>query len=172
VNLDGNMQSKSPLFPDGRDYRASWDSQPRILEEDGKFFELVPQHVFGGAGMDKKGQEFSSQTEAARYSCDQRKEPKPTRMWIATLADYKSEFDRLKKEERMFCRGYDDMVEKTMKVVRAVDPSVFYALFGDGYHYGFNRSDGSISHGYLMQWRPNGGWNLLHISMVHMYYGK
>lgn len=162
------------LFPDGRDYREEWLSQPEVLKDgDGKFYLLETQGVFGGAPMRRKiNVPYDDQNAAARASCSQRKEAKPTRMWICTLSDYEGDFRSAKKNERIFCRGYDDMVKKTMNVVRAADPRAFVDQFGDGYHYGFNSDDGSVGHGYLMQWRPNGGWNVLYISMVHAYYGK
>ena len=129
--------------------------------------------MYGGACFDAKEEPpVDDKDEAAKISCSRRKKSKPTRMWITTLADYVSDYEQLEPEETIHCVNHEEMVAKTMEAVKAVDPQAFFKEFGDGYHYGFNRYDGDIGHGYLMQWRPNGGWNLLHISMVHAYYGK
>lgn len=90
----------------------------------------------------------------------------PTRMLIATIDDYEA------GEEDIVCSGLGDMLDKLMKMVRDADPEKFLEEFGSGFNHGFNRNDGHIAHGYRMEWSPNGGWDLLHISMVHAYYGK
>ncbi len=159
-------------FPDGKDYHASRNEQPEMLAEGGKYFALKPQRVYGGAFFVTKDTSFTDKDKAARFSCSKWREPKATRMWIATFADYIEDFDHLKKDERIYCASVNDAVKQAMEVVRAVDPKVFFEKFGDGYHYAFNRFDGSIGHGYRMEWSPSGASDHLHLSMIHAYYGK
>jgi hypothetical protein len=50
--------------------------------------------------------------------------------------------------------------------------SEFWKECGKGYNVGFDSQDGSIDVGYRLNWSPSGAEDRLHLSLVHMYYGK
>jgi hypothetical protein len=166
-----HIHKKKPfLWPDGKG--SGWAEVPEVLEDKGKWFHLCGDGIYGGAPFVKKGEEFANKDKAAAAASKQYKEPPPVRMWIATLSDYSGDFERLAPDERYHCPDHNFMVETAMDIVRDADSKKFFEMCGDGYHYGFNHFDGSIGVGYRMEWSPNGGWNLLHLMMVHAYYGK
>jgi len=159
-------------FPDGRNHRAAFAEQPEVLAEGGKYFLLKPHRIFGGASFRTKGKSFTDKDEAAKASCSKYKEPKPSRKWIATINDWGGDLDRAEEGSVILCPDVSDMVRAAMELMRAADKKDFLKEFGDGYHYGFNSFDGSIGVGYRMEWSPSGAQDLLHLSMVHAYYGK
>lgn len=93
---------------------------------------------------------------------------RPTRVWVTTLADYKSGM----KEGDVACSSPEVAVDMIMAKVRDFDPSKLREECGDGYNDWFNHFDGSIGVAYRMCRGPNGGWNELYISLAHAYYGK
>lgn len=142
--------------------------RPMILP-DGDQFKLVdPCETYHGTTVLSAKGVYSTKDEAAEAAKLEDKEPKATRVYIATLSDYESEI----KPEDIRCKTYDELVDETMKIVAGFPKKKFFDTLGDGYNYWFNPYDGSVGVAYRMQWRPNGGWNLLHISMTHAYYEK
>jgi len=59
-----------------------------------------------------------------------------------------------------------------MKKLKNIDKDKLKEKCGSGFNYGFNSFDGSIDSGYRINYRPNGGWECLDISLCHIYYGK
>ena len=99
---------------------------------------------------------------------DSKKDRKPTRLWVTTLADYKEDI----KEGDIALSSREQAVEMIMAKVRDSNPAELKKLAGDGYNDWFNEFDGSIGIGYRMHWEPSGGWDKLLISLIHAYYGK
>lgn len=92
----------------------------------------------------------------------------PTRVWVTTMSDYEGDVqadDFLFPDRQGAINKIIDMLEKC-KLEDIV------GKIGDGYDSCFNHSDGDIGLGYRIHWEPSGGWNLLHVSLVHAYYGK
>jgi len=153
----------------GRDKR--YRDQPRIMQtEEGACF-IEPVKTYHGAPVVWKTKTFASLETAAKASCDAVKakpDPKPSRVFIAMLADYKSDIEP--KDIR--CGSYQEMIEKASGLLRAFDRKRIKKELGDGYDSFFNHFDGSIGVAYRLHHEPMGGWNKLIISATHAYYGK
>lgn len=93
---------------------------------------------------------------------------KPTRLWVATLADYAGD---LKPDDVKFS-NHEDMAQYALEQMKLVTREDMVAAIGDGYGDCFMRGDGTVTIGYRINQRPNCGWNLIDVSVVHMYYGK
>lgn len=90
---------------------------------------------------------------------------------ICTLLDYQSAFI---KGDEVF-GGNDPHTPAILAAGRLLDKATLATLkegCGDGYHYGFEKFDGSVELGYRVAHRPSGGWNRLDVSLCHIYYGK
>lgn len=101
---------------------------------------------------------------------------KPKRFFVCTIADYKTDM----KDDKLAVafNDYDDLI-KRIDVLLSDDPNQktskpaqFVSECGSGYNNGFNEMDGSIDMGFCAQYRPNGAWNNIDISLCHIYYGK
>ena len=167
---------KQPFgFDDGRFEPHIDDRQPSIFNVAesskadamlGDGYVLVrPSATYGGATVlsavtDEKI--FDDKDEAARRSCALKQERKPQRQWITTLAEYPP-------EDKSNWSHHHDVVEFVMALCRKADTKKFTAEFAHAEPEWF---DGNIGIGYRLQWRPDGGWNVLDVSMVHALYGK
>jgi hypothetical protein len=96
---------------------------------------------------------------------DPRNWSRPTKSHIISLAkDYMiSNFS----SGRLY--SLDDAFTNIQKLVSKHDESKFLESCGDGYYQGFNDFDGSVGVGYQLEL---GFSDVLHLSMVHIYYGK
>jgi hypothetical protein len=119
--------------------------------------------------LDKLGVKSLSATDERGWS-------KPKRFFICTIADYRTEME--KDNQAIPFNSYDLLMERICVLLqdnpnhKIGSKTKFNQLCGSGYHYGFNEHDGDIDMGYCCQYRPNGGWNNLDISLCHVYYGK
>lgn len=163
-----HLQGSPEFWDDGREYEEAWNSCPRMYQEGDKVSLLKPSRIYGGAYLWEKVGEAPDLDAAAVQSMKHKKEPAPTRVWITTLQDYAGDYG----EGDTYCNGHKDMVVKAMELVKNANLKKLQEECGDGYNDGFNHNDGSISVGYRMQYEPNGGWNQLVLSLIHIYYGK
>jgi len=177
--INHHIQVVEPSYwQDGKDYRNMWDNCQPILAESsnllynpGKEYHLLKfDGIFGGASFLKLEQSFFTRDEASKASMSHKKEPNPTRLFVARLSDYSGDYN--KEGGDIHCRSIDNMINNSMKILRNFDTEKLFQKLGDGYNEGFNSDDGSVDVGYRMHQEPCGGWDYLVISLVHMYYGK
>tara|TARA_Y100000034_G_C6874455_1_gene399699 strand:- start:1138 stop:1770 length:633 start_codon:yes stop_codon:yes gene_type:complete len=169
------IQTENPgLFRDGKydNYRRH-DSG--LLEMQDSCALVEPTATHGGATVYNYVRDENhcvvqtdDKDEAARMVCARREEPQPTRLFICTLGDYRNDAN---KDGAKKYRTIVDQVQDAVKFVYEFDVQrVERELQGRPFRqYG---GDGTISTGYRMDYRPNGGWNLLDLSAIHVYYGK
>jgi len=161
----------SVYWDDGSSYGDYWDNMTRVLEKPDGTATFLDERTYSGAVVLKEAKRFSSLDEAtmeATAESEKNNESKPTRVLIALLLDYKSEFEK----GDIGCRSHKMMHVKAMNLVKSFDRSEVENKLGDGYDDGFMRSDGSIDVAYRMHWEPSGGRNKLLLSATHAYYGK
>lgn len=147
-----------------------WDNVPSVIDLNGQFHHLNNAAMYHGAPFMKLGQKFASKDEAASAAHAKYQEPKPTRMRVATLADYKPEMER--DDLAIPCNTYDRMVIEAVARMQKITMQDLVNALGDGCTSWFNNSDGSIGLAYRMHYGPMGGWNKLYLSVTHAYYGK
>ena len=166
INL--HIKKEHPGFWEDGKY-DNYENGPSILDKGSdKYALLEHKQTYGGAFFVKEKQTFGNKDEAADASNSCKKEPKPKRLWIATLSDYASDFS----PEDTSCANHKSLVEKSMKLMRKFPRQRVFDEIGSGRHHGFNSFDGSIGIAYRMEYAPMGGWNLLYLSATHAYYGK
>lgn len=156
---------------DGTDVGARLRATPRVLELGGEFALLKPSAFYAGVEFVKTERHRFDSAEKAVGIASARgaKEcPKPTRVWVAMLSDYRKDVE----EGDIECSTYQELTARAMDCVMAANPEELNKRCGDGYDYAFNEFDGDIKPGYRMHYRPNGGLNRLVLSLVHVYYGK
>jgi hypothetical protein len=107
--------------------------------------------------------------EASRASCAEYVEPRPLRMWIATIFDSQYMYESLKPKDYFTCKSWDLLATEVMRRCMTADAVKFREDFQHVEEAWF---DGSYGTGFRMEARPCGGEDLLDISMVHMWYGK
>lgn len=127
--------------------------------------------TYGGAKVLKTdGTTSYGKDEAAKEAMRREKKPIPCRMWLATLYNYDTQYTTIDtKGYPSTQQGYSAIVDHVIKNCNAADTDQFRSDFAKAEPPWF---DGSIGIAYRMQWRPNGGWDTLDISMVHALYGK
>jgi len=101
---------------------------------------------------------------------DGRKPPdnKPTRVFIASLADYAGNC----KDEDIKFSSYADMLTYSLSLLKSFAKKELCDKLGDGYTSWFNPYDGSTGLCYRLHHEPIGGWNKIILSAIHAYYGK
>ena len=165
---------KQPLSFEGVDrfeMLRYYDQRKPVVGLQNKYYLLNPDGMYHGTSFHTPSSPFSSKDAAAQASCDdfdKISKPKPSRFWLATLGDYQGD-----SQGQKLCKDYPDLLNNAMALL--CDTSrhdEFFATCGDGYHDGFRGFDGSIDVGFRFDKRPNGGWNVLDISLTHIYYGK
>lgn len=188
------IQLKEPDFwRDGMDHGWEFEYRPSILDTTtlGATPDPEPRYalvdvcgMFGGADQIKAvegTQRYDDQDEAAAAAIaigkEKGKKPRPTRFFIACLGDSAYQVSQRKEGNLILCSSLEQMVHKTIIQLKSVTESrsaldQFWQKCGDGYNSGFSSFDGSIGAGYRLHWEPNGGADLLYVSLVHMYYGK
>jgi hypothetical protein len=127
---------------------------------------IAPASTYHGATLYKTISEHEKLEQACLQACklNEKNKKLPTRKFICRLADYGKNF----KPGMKFCKDYIDMISQTMSIVKETDKKQFIEDF-------FEVEDkyaDNANAGYRMHWEPNGGWNYLYISMIHVYYGK
>ena len=166
IAFDGQpsyFAKEEPSFwPDGNDgYEAFWKEMPIVVKHGKKFIIAQENQTFGGA----KFAPAIAETEDAEIAAAAARNlhgpnPKAKRMWIATIDDAKGTRISSKK-----------IVSAIMEKVWAANPDDFYEKFGDGFHEGFNDGDVDVGYGWRIE-ANHSPWPKLHVSMVHIYYGK
>jgi hypothetical protein len=133
------------------------------------FSTLAPDGCYHGAVKLKQHGQHDDLEAASRASCAEYKEPKPLRMWIATIFDSQYMYESLKSKDYFTCKSWDGLVAEIVRRCTVANPVQFREDFQ---HVEESWFDGSYGTGFRMQARPCGGEDLLDISMVHMWYGK
>lgn len=160
---------EQPLFwEDGR-YNSEWRSslETYVYETADGSSVLLPCATYGGATMLKKHGDYKNNDKAAEVACSLHKDPKPTRMWIASVT-YGKSIDLKTKIYQPKDRS--DLSNKLKEIAEGIDVKDFLDKFRES-----KRSelfDCSVGMGYRLEWRPNGGYDTLDLSAVHVYYGK
>ncbi len=164
------IRTSSSYWPDGA-YENPHVAGPFIYEDKQQKKVLVLDHcaTFGGAGVLKELTQAKTKDEAAKYASQQNEEKnprEPKRILVAVLQDYKE------PKPDFVCVDLGAMKDTTMELIEKVNPSKLLKEVGDGFNSSFGQYDGSISHGWRLQYQPLSGWNKLVVSMTHIYYGK
>ena len=163
------------------DYLQHYDQQDRVVENpvlDNKHEYLLVEwdRSYSGVSIDRVSSIHSTLEEAVGIADGKFRKllsPLPKRTWITTLSDYSSE-DGLGRSSKtnQKCRNYQELIAKTLEIVKNFDTQKFLEECGDGYHIGFYPDDGSVRPGYRLQYRALLGWHELDISAIHVYQGK
>ena len=177
--LHVHTKEKDAHWDDGR--YDDWHSDMPSLFEIGKVAKdfkgggvwlLKHDRTYGGATLLVEDGHAKTLDFAAQMACSREIPPKPKRMFIAFLDDYKEEKS---EPDTIKCKDYADMLQWAIcQVHMAKDErqQEFLDKCGDGYSDGFNSFDGTVEHGYRVHYEPAGGPGRLVLSMVHIYYGK
>lgn len=171
-----HLKTKQPSsFDDGKYENYNWDKKKPVLFYQGKHHLLDPSLTYGGPSKvfsTEKTVGSKSADDATAASCadhSQLRQPKPTRMWIATLADYMDE----ETTNTLNCASFKDLVKQALKEIKkSTLVKDFFSKYGSGYTSWFNSDDGSVDKGFRLTNRHTGAWNNLDISLIHLYYGK
>ena len=151
--------------------KSSWDECPSIYQTGGKYLHLGGSYIYGGARILKKTAEFDTLDKAAEESSKQFKHIDGNRMFLCGVSDYELSF-----EEKESFQTTDKAVDRVIEICRNASSKEniikFFQKKGDGYTSWFNGDDGSVDIGWRVHWEPDGGFNKLYISMIHVYYGK
>jgi len=150
------------------DHHSAQPMMLPIMDTETDVLLVEPCATFGGATQLKVVDNAATLDEAARKACAKRQKPLPKRQWICTIENYVEQRD-FKRGEYVSPKNHQELVGVVLELCSNVDKEKFRHDFADIEDRYF---DGSVGVGYRMQWRPNGGWNVLDISMVHAYYGK
>ena len=173
-------KDKPSSFDNGVDHRVYYDLQNRIVENpissnsgkiENEYLLIEPHHTYAGVAIDRVSDIYRNLDEATAVATGKHRKlplPTPKRKWITSLADYRGSCDT----KDIKCKSHQDLLTKTLELIKKFDPKTFESECGDGYCSWFNHDDGSIGVGYRLQHRPQGGWNNLDISAIHIYYGK
>jgi hypothetical protein len=152
----------------GDDYwhDGGYDNSVAVYKNGNKFDVIKTQYI-KNIQYAAKVDSFNTLDEAVK-AAEKTDRARPTRLFVAGLFDYRSSI----RKDSIRCKSQKEMHEEAMKLVQNVDINKLNEACGDGYSDGFQNFDGSIDVGYRMHYEPQGGWNCLYLSLVHMYYGK
>lgn len=125
--------------------------------------------TFCGAQFLKVGEIFSLPEEAAKAASDRCKIPLKSNMWISTISIRYSSPEKSEKMVRIF---KNDIVAAVMGQVALADADKFMELCKPHIDDIMKWFDGSVGAGYRLKWAPDGGYDLLHICMIPVLYGK
>jgi len=95
----------------------------------------------------------------------------PKRKFLMCIATNSSDYKNVKKYAS-FKNGQRYIEDTLSELLDDPDVASFEKECGNGYNECFDSQDGSVGIGYRLNWSPCGGEDRLHISLVHMYYGK
>ena len=176
---------KDMSFQNGQDLREYYNARPVLFEDPSDDFGdrvllLDVGRIQGGAAGMKVvekltgGDREASLEKAAEASNPflERTDPKPlpTRLWVATLGDYKSEM----RETDTPCANLDELVmmaKEAARVAKIAKKDEFRKVCGSGYNEWFCSDDGSVDIGWRLEKR-GASWPEIDISLTHVYYGK
>jgi len=170
-------QEKPSSFDNGVDYREYFDLQEHVLsfvpDQQQKPIHLTTQseRTYAGVVVDRVTDKYLELDEAVAAVGNRYRKlpiPIPRRTWITTLADYKD----TSYKKSLKCRSYEDLLTKTLEIIKSFDSQKFFQECESGYCSWFNSDDGIIKMGYRLQQRLKGGFECLDISAIHIYYGK
>lgn len=150
---------------DGK-YEDNDDDSHFILHNKTNALVLKKSCCYHGAIVVKKIEEKQNLDEAAKAANDLRKPIFPKRKWITTIFDYKSEGS---KEKTISFYSFEGLADAVIDLCKQVDSRKFMNDFN---HAEDGCFDGGVQLGYRIEWRPNGGFDVLDISAIHVYYGK
>ncbi len=176
---------KDMSFQNGQDLREYYRSKPVLFEDPSDDFGdrvllLDVGRIHGGASVMKVVEKITG--EGLEESLDQAAQasqkylaktdppPLPTRLWVATLGDYKSRM----VETDTPCANLDELVlmaTEAARTAKIAKKDEFRRVCGSGYNEFFNSDDGSVDIGWRLQLRGV-SWPEIDISLVHIYYGK
>lgn len=168
---------KPYLWDDGKNYH--FDRKPVVVPvvgwgHEARYYLAEPKRTYGGATVLELFKSHLNLDDAAAEACrlhEQKHKPTPSRLWLATLADYKSDM----KDTDLEFSNIQEMIDYIMVVIKDRKERFkdeFLRTCGTGFNSWFNSNDGDVDVGYRLHRRPNGGWNNLDVSLVHVYYGK
>lgn len=161
-------------WKDGINYAATWESKPSVIMQNaassGSLVNTA-DGIYGGCEKIKVIAKKSDLDEAVKYANKFINSPsKPTRLFISRLSDYIDDYN--KDEDDLCCSSYEDMIDKTMEILKNFDANELFRKLGNGYCSWFNMDDGSTGIAYRMHTECVGGWEKLFISLTHAFYGK
>lgn len=145
-----------------------------IVEVAGKFHILGRRRSPWNSHFLESGPCFDTEQAAIAETSkrfDALSTPLPKRLWLATASNLKSNVGA----KDTVCKSQKELIAEIMSRIQLAlknRKEEFFDVCGDGYNDWFNSDDGSIDAGIRLHRSPQGGWDLLHISMVHIYYGK
>ncbi len=159
------FKEEPSFWPDGGDnYATFYDDMPFVVRHNKQFIIADHNETFGGAKFATSLAVMSDADKAAAFALEKHgQEPKATRLWIGTVGQYCKE-----KGNRLY---FHQMVDFLMEKIKSISSKEFFEKFGDGFNDGFRKGDGNVGHGWRIETQhcPH---LCLHISMVHIYYGK
>jgi hypothetical protein len=113
--------------------------------------------------------------DGAEYHPKTYERGKPRYLHVCTLFDYRDDVnkgDESAPDLVSEAYNYGMIIEHVHKLLLPLTFNDLKRTCGDGYSQDFMHFDGSISLGYKITHRPSGGWNLIDVSLCHIYYGK
>ena len=135
---------------------------------------LRPDKMLLGVTVCEEEYHFQKQKVAIEHAAKLNRalDQSPTRKFLMCIATNYSDYKGCKKYAG-FKTG-QKYIEDTAKELMSDQFLVnsFYKECGDGYNDWFDGQDGDVGLGYKLSWSPSGAEDRLHLSLIHMYYGK
>ena len=134
---------------------------------------LEPDRIELGVTIFEEKDYFHKQKQAIEFAAKLNRglDDTPTRKFLMCIATNYSDYKDGKKYAS-FKTGQKYIEDTTRELLNNFDHQSFYEECGDGFDDNFMSCDGSVGIGYRLNWSPSGGEDRLHLSLVHMYYGK
>ncbi len=134
---------------------------------------LVPDRTLLGVSVCEEVDCFHKQKEAIEHASKLNRglSKDPTRKFLMCIATNCSDYKGGKKYAG-FKTGQKYIEDTVRELLNNFDHQAFYEECGDGYNGYFDGQDGDVGIGYRLNWSPSGAEDRLHLSLIHMYYGK
>ena len=125
--------------------------------------------TFGGSQFLKAGEIFSSPDDAAKACCARTKNPLKSNMWISSISIRYSAPSPSENMTKIFKK---DVVSAVISQVVMADLDKFEIECRPHLKSMRRMCDGSVHAGYRLKYAPDGGYDMLHICMIPILYGK
>jgi len=167
-----HIKTKMQYWNDGKDHNSYWQNQPKIMRlSTDESVMLKTDRTYSGVVVMEIAERFKTLDQAAKAACKEGEKfnPKATRLFVLSLGDYCDDYDENKDIK---CLSSDLMIRDSMRIAKEFDKNRLVEELGSGYTNWFNEDDGDVKPGWRLHHEPNGAWDRLVLSLVHIYYGK